>query len=67
MGTVAALGALGVMVAVVNMLSLRVVPLDDVPVCVRPRIRWWSTHNPAFGAGSLLVLIAGLIGVAITS
>jgi hypothetical protein len=66
METVAALGALGVLVAVVNMLSLRVVRVDDVPVCVRSRIRWWSAHNPAFGAASLLVLIAAAIGAALT-
>jgi hypothetical protein len=65
MDTVAALGGLGVLIAVLNMVSLRVVRVDDVPVCVQPRIRWWSAHNPAFGAASLLVLVAGLIGVAV--
>jgi hypothetical protein len=65
METVAALGALGVLIAVLNMVSLRVVRVDDVPVCVQSRIRWWSAHNPAFGAASLLVAVAGLIGVAV--
>jgi hypothetical protein len=55
-----------VLIAVLNMVSLRVVRVDDVPVCVRPRIRWWSAHNPAFGAVSLLILVAGVIGAAVS-
>jgi len=58
--TVAGLGALGVLTATLNLFALRVVRIDEVPGCVQPRIRWWSTHNPAFLVVSAAVTVAGL-------
>jgi hypothetical protein len=60
-GMVAALGALGLLTGAVNLFALRVVRVDEVPCCVRPRIRWWSSHNPAFLLTSAAVTLAGLV------
>jgi hypothetical protein len=59
--TVAGLGALGVVTAALNVVALRVVRVDDVPGCVRPRILWWSAHNPAFLALSAAVTVIALV------
>ena len=59
--TVAGLGALGVLTGTLNLLALRVVRVDEVPGCVRTRIRWWSDHNPAFLLSSAAVTATGLL------
>ena len=59
--TLTGFGALGLVTAVLNVVSLRVVRVDQVPGCVQGRIRWWSAHNPAFLAISAAVTAAGLI------
>ena len=58
---VAGLGALGLLTGALNMFALRVVRVDEVPGCVRARIRWWSSHNPAFIVTSAAVTVAGLV------
>jgi hypothetical protein len=57
-------GALGMVVAVLNIVALHLVRLDDVPGYVRARIRWWSNHNWPFFLISLLLGVAGLTTVA---
>ncbi|WP_089250439.1 hypothetical protein [Asanoa hainanensis] len=59
--TVAGIGALGILTATLNVFALRVVRIEEVPGCVQPRIRWWSTHNPAFLLVSAAVTGAGLV------
>jgi hypothetical protein len=59
--TVAGLGALGVVTAALNVVALRVVRVDEVPRYVQGRIRWWSEHNPAFLALSLVVTVIGVV------
>jgi hypothetical protein len=58
---VAGLGVLGVVVAALNLVALRVVRVDEVPSCVQGRIRWWSTHNSAF---LLISAVVGGVGLA---
>jgi hypothetical protein len=62
--TLAGCGALGVVVAALNVLALRVVRVDEVPGCVRGRIRWWDAHNSAFLAASAGLTVIGLLGLA---
>jgi len=62
--TAAWFGALGVTTAMLNLVALRVVCYDEVPVWVQARIRWWHAHNPAFLVGSAVVLTAGLLTLA---
>jgi hypothetical protein len=64
--TVAGLGALGVVAAALNIVSLRIVRIDEVPGCVQARIRWWSTHNAAFLVGSVVLTVVGLAVLAAT-
>ena len=59
-GTVAWFGALGLVLAGLNVIALKVVRPDDVPGYVRVRIRWWTAHNPALLVGSAVVGAAGL-------
>jgi hypothetical protein len=59
--TVTGLGLLGLVTATLNVVALRVVRVDEVPGCVRARIRWWGAHNPAFLVISAAVTTAGLI------
>ena len=63
-GMVAWFGALGMLVAALNAVALRVVRPDEVPGYVRCRIQWWSAHNAAFLVCSALAAAAGLIGLA---
>jgi len=65
--TVARLGALGVVIAALNVVALRVVRVDEVPGCVQARIRWWSAHNPAFLVVSAVVTVVGLATLAATA
>jgi hypothetical protein len=58
---VAGFGALALVVAVINVLALRVVEVEDVPACVQGRIRWWGAHNAAFLVGSTAVTAVGTI------
>jgi hypothetical protein len=58
--TLAGLGVIGVLTAVLNVVALRLVRVDEVPGCMRARIRWWSAHNPAFLLVSAIVVAAGL-------
>jgi len=63
-GMVVWFGALGMLVAALNVVALRVVRPDEVPGYVRCRIEWWSAHTSAFLAGSALLALAGLCGLA---
>jgi hypothetical protein len=65
--TVAGLGALSLLTAALNLVALRVVRVDEVPGCVRARIRWWSAHNPAFLVVSAVVTAVGLATLAATA
>jgi hypothetical protein len=65
--TVAGFGALGVVTAMLNLVSLRVVRLDQVPGCVQGRIRWWSIHNSAFLVASAVVTALGVAGIVAVS
>ena len=58
--TVAWFGALGLVLAGLNVIALKVVQPDDVPGYVRVRIRWWTAHNPAFLVGSAVLGAVGL-------
>jgi hypothetical protein len=58
--TVAWFGALGLVLAGLNVIALKVVQPDDVPGYVRVRIRWWMAHNPALMLGSAVLGAAGL-------
>ena len=51
---------IGVLTAALNAVALRLVRVDEVPGCMRARIRWWSAHNPAFLLVSAIVAAAGL-------
>ena len=62
--TLAGLGAIGVLTAGLNVVALRLVRVDEVPGCVRARIRWWSAHNPAFLLISAVVAAVGLTTLA---
>ena len=59
-GMMAGFGAIGVAIAAVNIFALRVVRVDEVPTCVRPRIVWWGAHNTAFLLISAVLAVAGL-------
>jgi hypothetical protein len=64
--TLFGLGAIGLLAAAVNLLALRGITIEDVPGCVRARVRWWGTHTPAvlFVSGTLtLVSLAALFAV----
>jgi hypothetical protein len=61
---VAWFGALGVVVAGLNVFALRVVRFDEVPGHVQCRIRWWTANNMAFLAASAALTVVGLIGLA---
>jgi hypothetical protein len=65
--TVAGLGAVGIVTAVLNLVALRVVRVDEVPGCVQGRIRWWSAHNPALLVVSVMVTVVGLAVLAATA
>ncbi len=58
---VAWFGVLGIVVAALNVVALRLVRGAEVPGCVECRIRWWSAHNSAFLLVSAGVAAAGLI------
>jgi hypothetical protein len=58
--TVAWFGALGLVLAGLNVVALKVVRPDDVPGYLRVRIRWWTAHNPALMLGSAVLGAAGL-------
>ena len=62
--TLAGLGAIGVLTAGLNMVALRLVRVDEVPGCVRSRIRWCSAHNAAFLLVSAVVAAVGLTTLA---
>jgi hypothetical protein len=62
--TLIGFGALGIITAALNIVSLRVVRVDEVPGCVQSRIRWWSAHNSAFLLISAAVTAAGLATLA---
>jgi hypothetical protein len=63
-GMVVWFGALGMIVAALNIVALRIVRPDEVPGYVRCRIEWWSAHNSTFLLGSALLALAGLVGLA---
>jgi len=65
--TLAGLGAIGVLTAGLNVVALRLVRTDEVPGCVRARIRWLIAHNPAFLLVSAAVAAAGLTTLAATA
>jgi len=54
------IGALGVITAMLNVVALRTVRIDEVPSCAQARIRWWSAHNSAFLMISAAVTAVGL-------
>jgi hypothetical protein len=62
--TLIGFGALGIITAALNIVSLRVVRVDEVPGCVQARIRWWSAHNSAFLLISAAVTAIGLATLA---
>ena len=57
---VAWFGALGLVLAALNVVALKVVRPDEVPGYVLVRIRWWTAHNPALMMGSAVLGAAGL-------
>lgn len=63
----AGLGALGLGTAIVNVIALRLVRIDEVPDWVQVRIRWWSAHNPAFLTTSAAIMVVGLVALAPTA
>jgi hypothetical protein len=65
--TVAGLGALGIVIAALNVVALRGVRPDEVPSWVQARIRWWGLHNPAFFVASAAITAAGLATLAVTA
>ena len=65
--TLAGLGAIGVGTAMVNLVALRVVRVDEVPGWVQVRVRWWSAHNLAFLVFSAVVMAVGLAILAATA
>ena len=65
--TSAWLGAIGVGTAMLNLVALRVVRVDEVPGWVQVRVRWWSAHNLAFLAVSVVVMAVGLAMLAATA
>jgi hypothetical protein len=64
--TVAGIGALSLVTALLNVVALRAVRVDDLPGCVQGRIRWWGAHNSAFLVISAVLTAAGLAGLAAT-
>jgi hypothetical protein len=61
---VAWFGALGMVVAVLSVVALRVVRFDEMPGHVRCRIRWWSAHHAGFLLASAVLTAAGLVALA---
>jgi hypothetical protein len=57
-------GALGMLVASLNAVALRLGRADEVPRYLRSRLRWWGAHNPALMLISMAVTVAGLICLA---
>ncbi|GIF22981.1 hypothetical protein BJ973_000661 [Actinoplanes tereljensis] len=62
---VAWFGALGLVVAGLVVVALKVVQPEEVPGYVRVRIRWWTAHNPAFMVGSAVLGAVGLVGLVV--
>jgi hypothetical protein len=56
----ALIGVLGLVLAGLNVVALRLVRTEDVPAYVQGRIRFWTAHNPAFLLGSAVLGAAGL-------
>lgn len=65
--TLIAFGMLGIITAMLNVVALRVVRIDEVPGYVQARIRWWSAHNSAFLVVSAVVTAVGLAILAAAS
>ncbi|MBU2666875.1 hypothetical protein KOI35_25520 [Actinoplanes bogorensis] len=63
-GMVAWFGVLGMVVAGLALIAVKVVRADEVPAYVRGRIQWWTAHNAGFMLGGLVLAVAGLIGAA---
>jgi hypothetical protein len=59
---VATVGALSLVIALLNIVALRAVRVDELPGCVQGRIRWWGAHNSAFLVLSAVLTAAGLAG-----
>ena len=57
-------GLLGMLIAALNAVALRLVRADEVPRCIRPRIRWWGLHNPALMVISTATTLAALLCLA---
>jgi hypothetical protein len=64
-GMLARFGIIGIAVAVVNAVALRVVRIEEVPRRAQGRIRWWSLHNRAFLFGSTALTLISLGALAI--
>ncbi|MBM2615818.1 hypothetical protein JIG36_09645 [Actinoplanes sp. LDG1-06] len=64
-GLVTWFGVLGMVVAGLALIAVKVVRVDDVPAYVVGRIRWWTAHNLAFMLTSLAVAVAGLLVLAV--
>jgi hypothetical protein len=65
--SMAGIGALCLTVAVLNIVALRAVRVDEVPGCMRRRILWWGAHNSAFLVASAALTAIGLAALAGTS
>jgi hypothetical protein len=64
--TVAGIGALTLVTALLNVVALRAVRVDELPGCVQGRIRWWGAHNSAFLVLSAALTVIGLAGLVAT-
>lgn len=56
----ARLGTLGVGTALLTIVALRLVRVDEVPGWVQVRIRWWHAHHTTFLVTSAAILAIGL-------
>lgn len=57
-------GALAAATLLLSWASRRVAS-DDIPPSLRPRMRWWTRHGRMILWGSLVVLVAALIRLAL--
>jgi len=61
--TAAGLGVIGLLVAATSLVALRAITVDDVPGCVRGRIRWWGSHPATVLVASAALTVAGLVAL----
>ena len=63
--TLVGLGAIGVLAATANLFALRGLDIEEVPGCVRARVRWWGAHTAAVMVASAAMTVAGVVALVV--